>query len=111
MKALYKVYFFFIVIQLWRNKVVKVVNNYKEVKFVIVDEDEYSYLLVEFGLDDFGEEINIVCYGFDGKKYLMEFMEEWEDDEVEEYIIKMKKGSKEMKQGVCMSILSYYMFK
>lgn len=54
-------------------------------------------MLVEFGLDDFGEEINIVCYGFDGKKYLMEFMEEWEDDEVEEYIIKMKKGSKEMK--------------
>lgn len=54
-------------------------------------------MLAEFGLDDSGEEINIACYGPDGKKYPMEPMEEWEDDEVEEYITKMKKGSKEMK--------------
>lgn len=50
-------------------------------------------MLAEFGLDDSGEEINIACYGPDGKKYPMEPMEEWEDDEVEEYITKMKKGS------------------
>lgn len=78
--------------QLWRNKVAKIANNHKEVKFAIADEDEHSHLLAEFGLDDSGEEINIACYGPDGKKYPMEPMEEWEDDEVEEYITKMKKG-------------------
>lgn len=94
MKALWKVYFLFTATQLWRNKVAKIANNHKEVKFAIADEDEHSHLLAEFGLDDSGEEINIACYGPDGKKYPMEPMEEWEDDEVEEYITKMKKGSR-----------------
>ncbi|XP_062572730.1 protein disulfide-isomerase A4-like, partial [Saccostrea cucullata] len=78
--------------QLWRNKVAKIANNHKEVKFAIADEDEHSHLIAEFGLDDSGEEINIACYGPDGKKYPMEPMEEWEDDDVEEFITKMKKG-------------------
>ncbi|XP_022309872.2 protein disulfide-isomerase A4-like [Crassostrea virginica] len=78
--------------QLWRNKAAKIANNHKEVKFAIADEDEHSHLLAEFGLDDSGEEINIACYGPDGKKFPMEPMEEWDSEDIEEFITKMKKG-------------------
>lgn len=63
-------------------------------KFAIADEDEHSHLMSEFGLDESGEEVNIGCYGPDGKKYPMEPMEEWEDEDVEEFVSKMKKGRK-----------------
>ena len=83
---------YFAATQLWRNKAAKIANNHKEVKFAIADEDEHSHLLAEFGLDDSGEEINIACYGPDGKKFPMEPMEEWESEDIEEFITKMKKG-------------------
>ena len=83
---------YFAATQLWRNKAAKIANNHKEVKFAIADEDEHSHLLAEFGLDDSGEEINIACYGPDGKKFPMEPMEEWDSEDIEEFITKMKKG-------------------
>ena len=45
----------------------------------------------DFGLDDSGEELNIGCFK-DGKKYSMEPMEEYEEDDVRDFLKKLRKG-------------------
>ncbi|KAL3831563.1 hypothetical protein ACJMK2_023302 [Sinanodonta woodiana] len=79
--------------QLWRNKIAGIANKYKnDITFAVADEEKFKHLVEEFGLDDSGEELNIGCYGKDGKRYPMEPMEEFESDEVREFLDKLIKG-------------------
>ena len=83
---------FFSATQLWRKKVADIAKDYKDIKFAIADDDEYmASAMKDFGLDDTGEEFNIGCYK-DGKKYGMEPMEEYDGDEIREFLKKLQKG-------------------
>lgn len=78
--------------QFWRHKIADVAKDFKDIKFAIADDQEYSAsTMKDFGLDESGEELNIGCFK-DGKKYSMEPMEEYDDDEVREFLKKLQKG-------------------
>ncbi|WAQ94277.1 PDIA4-like protein [Mya arenaria] len=67
-----------------------VAKDYKDIKFAIASEEEYiNSLMVDFGLADSGEEFNVGCF----KE--MEPMEEYDDDEIREFLDKLKKGKLE----------------
>ncbi|XP_052805252.1 protein disulfide-isomerase A4-like [Mya arenaria] len=81
--------------QLWRNKFAAVAKDYKDIKFAIASEEEYiNSLMVDFGLADSGEEFNVGCFK-EYRKYKMEPMEEYDDDEIREFLDKLKKGKLE----------------
>ena len=77
---------------MWRVKIAKIAKNFDNISFAIADEENYKNTLEEFGLGDSPEEINIGCYGLDGRKYPMEPMEEFDSEEIEEFLNKMQKG-------------------
>ena len=77
---------------MWRKKVAKIAKDHKDITFAVADETEHSYTVNEFGLGDSGEDINIGCYGADSKKYKMEPMDEWEEDDINEFLSKLKAG-------------------
>ena len=84
--------FFISATQLWRKKVADVAKDYKDIKFAIADDEEYmASAMKDFGLDDTGEEFNIGCYK-DGKKYGMPPMEEYDSDEIRDFLKKLQKG-------------------
>ncbi|VDK55701.1 unnamed protein product [Anisakis simplex] len=71
--------------QYWRNKILKVANEYKKEKyrFAIADEEEYAKELTDVGLGDSGLEQNVVAFGVNGKKYPMN-PDQFDDDDLEE---------------------------
>ena len=78
--------------QLWRRKVADIAKDYKDIKFAIADDEEYmASAMKDFGLDDTGEEFNIGCYK-DGKKYGMPPMEEYDSNEIRDFLDRLKKG-------------------
>lgn len=78
--------------QLWRKKVANVAKDYKDIKFAIANEEDYiGTMMKEVGLDDSSEEFNIGCVR-NSKKYRMEPMDEYEEDDVREFLNKLKKG-------------------
>ncbi|CAF1469685.1 unnamed protein product [Adineta ricciae] len=79
--------------QYWRNKILKVANDYKnKYTFAIADEEKMSSLLKEFGLEESGEDINVGCFDKDGLKYRMEDDDEFTSESFEEFINKLIKG-------------------
>ena len=78
--------------QMWRNKVADIATKHKDVTFAIADDDQMGQDFKDFGFDDSGEEINIGCFDKNNRKYPMEAMEEWDSDEIEEYLAKFSKG-------------------
>ncbi|CAF1285814.1 unnamed protein product [Rotaria sordida] len=79
--------------QYWRNKVLKVANNYKNKRtFAIADEEKLSSLLKEFGLEESGEDVNTVCYDLQGLKYRMEDNDEFTSETFEEFVNQLDKG-------------------
>ena len=77
---------------LWRTKMAKIAKDFKNISFAIANEEDYKNVIQEFGLEDSPEEINIGCFGLDGKKYPMEPMEEFDSEEIVEFLTKLKKG-------------------
>lgn len=78
--------------QLWRQKVANIAKDYKDIKFAIANEEDYmTTMMKEVGLEDSPEEFNIGCVR-DGKKYRMEPMDEFDEDEIREFLNKLKKG-------------------
>ena len=79
--------------QYWRNKILKVANNYKhKYTFAIADEEEMSSLLKEFGLEESGEDVNVVCYDANGLKYRMNDDNEFTSESFEEFIDQLDQG-------------------
>ncbi|XP_045168058.2 protein disulfide-isomerase A4-like [Mercenaria mercenaria] len=78
--------------QLWRKKVANIAKDYKDIKFAIANEEDYiNTMMKEVGLEDSPEEFNLGCVK-NGKKYRMEPMDEFDEDEIREFLNKLKKG-------------------
>jgi len=60
--------------------------------FAIADEEENSDLLHEFGFDESSEEVNIGIFGPGDRKYPMEPMEEFDTDDVQQFLKQYMKG-------------------
>ncbi|KAH3795949.1 probable protein disulfide-isomerase A4 [Dreissena polymorpha] len=81
--------------QLWRHKVAAVAKDNRDVKFAIANEEDYmTGLMKEMGLADSGEEFNIGCFK-DFRKYRMEPMDEFDADEINNFLKKLRKGKLE----------------
>ncbi|KAL5007449.1 hypothetical protein ScPMuIL_016255 [Solemya velum] len=80
---------------IWRTKIAAIAKDYKKITFAIADEDNYSKNLEELKLSESGEELNVGCYDENNKKYPMDPMEEYEEDEIREYLDAFSKGKLE----------------
>ena len=60
--------------------------------FAVADDDENSDLFYQFGFDESSEEVNVGILGPDNLKYPMEPMDEFESDEVENFLKSFMKG-------------------
>ncbi|XP_077977959.1 protein disulfide-isomerase A4-like [Glandiceps talaboti] len=78
--------------QIWRNKVVEVAKDFKDITFAISDEDDFSKELDELGLADSGEEINVAVFAQDGRKYKMEPEEDFDGEVLHEFVQKFEDG-------------------
>ena len=78
--------------EFWRQKILKVAKDFKDVTFAIASEEEYEDKLKDLGLDDSGEEINIGCFDDKGRKYKMEPDDEFSEDSLREFIEEFKAG-------------------
>uniref|UniRef100_A0A0B7B682 Protein disulfide-isomerase n=1 Tax=Arion vulgaris TaxID=1028688 RepID=A0A0B7B682_9EUPU len=78
--------------QFWRHKIADIANKFPEITFAVADDEENIKLLQEFGLDESGEEINVGLLSTDGKKYPMEPMDEYDSDDIVDFLKKYKKG-------------------
>ena len=79
--------------QFWRQKILNVAKDFKDVTFAIADEEEYEEQLKEFGLDDSGEEINVGCFDDKKRKYKMEPDDEFSEDSLREFLEEFKAGN------------------
>ena len=61
--------------------------------FAIVDEDDFPAKMRSFGFEDSGEEMNIGIVDDKGKTYPMEETEEFDSDDIREFISKFSKGT------------------
>lgn len=58
----------------------------------MADDEQNAKEMEELGLGDSGEELNVGLYGADNKKYFMQPTEEYESDELVEFLNNYKKG-------------------
>nr|AXL95384.1 protein disulfide isomerase [Conus ermineus] len=77
--------------QLWRHKIAEIAKDYKEIKFAVASDESNDYLLKQFGLEYSGEEMSVGIIA-DGKKYPMEAMEEFDSDQIREFLDEFRKG-------------------
>lgn len=78
--------------QFWRQKVLEVANDHRDVTFAIASEQDFEDQLKELGLDDSGEEINVGCFDDKNRKYRMEPDEEFSEDSLREFVENFKEG-------------------
>ncbi|XP_033097687.1 protein disulfide-isomerase A4-like [Anneissia japonica] len=78
--------------EIWRKKILEVAKDYKDLTFAIADEEEFKDQLKELELDDSGEEISIGIWGDNKKKYRMDPEEDFDEEELKEFIDAWKKG-------------------
>ncbi|KAH9520052.1 Protein disulfide-isomerase A4 [Bulinus truncatus] len=78
--------------QFWRNKIAAIAKKFPDITFAVADDESHASLLEEFGLGESSEELNIGLIGSDIKKYGMKPMEEFDSDDVIEFLNKYKKG-------------------
>lgn len=71
--------------------------------FAIIDEDDFPDKIKGFGFDESGEEMNIGILDKNNKKYAMEEMEEFDSNEIREFINKFNKGT-------CLDFCLYFLF-
>lgn len=76
---------------MWRKKIASIAKDFRNITFAVVDEEKNMQMLKELGLEDSSEEINIGILA-NGKKYPMEPMEEFDPDEVREFLNQFLKG-------------------
>ena len=78
--------------QFWRQKVLEVANDHRDITFAIANEQDFQAQLKDFGLDDSGEEINVGCFDDKNRKYPMEPDEEFSEDSLREFVESFKEG-------------------
>jgi len=79
--------------QIVRNKVLAVANDFKDVTFAIANEDDFTDELKRVGLEDSPEEINVIAYDKEDKRYPMEPSEEFDGDVLSEFVSEFKAGN------------------
>lgn len=79
--------------QFWRQKVLEVANDHRDITFAIASESDFEKELKDFGLDDSGEEINVGCFDDKNRKYRMEPDEEFDEDSLREFVENFKNGT------------------
>ena len=62
------------------------VKKGENVIFAVADEDQNKELVKKFNLHDSGEEVNIGCIGADKLFYPMEEFDEWDHDEISDFV-------------------------
>ncbi|GAB1599379.1 protein disulfide-isomerase A4-like [Argonauta hians] len=77
--------------QLWRNKIAKIAQDYKDITFAIANEEEHSALMKDFGFEDSGEDMNIGILT-KGKRYNMEAMDEFDSSHIKSFLDDFTKG-------------------
>ena len=79
---------------MWRNKIADIAKDkkYKELTFAIADDEKMAEEFKGFGFDESGEEMNIGIYDEKSRKFPMEPMEEFDSDDVREFLDKFLKG-------------------
>ena len=70
----------------------EIAKDERDFTFAIADEDEMNEMFKEFRFDDSGEEINIGILGPKDTKYPMAPMEDFDADQLRDFIISYKKG-------------------
>lgn len=70
----------------------EVARDFPEYTFAIADEEDYSTELIDLGLGDSGEDVNVAILDVSGKKYAME-PDEFDSDTLREFVITFKKGT------------------
>lgn len=78
--------------QFWRQKVLEVANDHRDITFAIANEQDFEDQLKDLGLDDSGEEINVGCFDDENGKYRMEPDEEFNEDSLREFVENFKEG-------------------
>ena len=78
--------------QLWRGKIAKIAKDFRDVTFVIADEMSMQSKMAEFELSESSEDMNVGCYDADGGRYPMAPIEEFDADDIREFITKFKTG-------------------
>jgi len=78
--------------QIWRKKVLNVANEMKDVTFAIANEDDFTEELKRVKLDDSPEEINVIIYDDDDRRYPMQPDEEFDEEVLTEFVEKYLAG-------------------
>jgi protein disulfide-isomerase A4 len=84
--------FSFLATQFWRNKVLEVAKDHRDITFAIANEEDFQDKLKDLGLDDSGEEISVGCFEEKGRRYRMEPDEEFSEDSFREFVEEFKAG-------------------
>lgn len=77
--------------QFWRNKILEVAKDYRDVTFAIADENTFENELKQLGLDDSGGDVAVGIWGEKNTKYKME-EDELDDDTLREFVDAFKAG-------------------
>lgn len=86
--------YIFVDTQFWRHKILEVASDpeYKDYTFAIADEDEFGKFLVDLGLDDSGNEINVGLYDTKKRRYAMDTDDEFSVEGLREFLQDFKDG-------------------
>lgn len=79
--------------QFWRQKVLEVAKDHRDVTFAIANEQNFPEELKALALDDSGEEINVGCFDESEKRYRMDPEEEFSEDSLREFVENFKEGN------------------
>ncbi|XP_071811453.1 protein disulfide-isomerase A4-like isoform X3 [Apostichopus japonicus] len=81
--------------QFWRHRILEVASDpeYKDYTFAIADEDEFGKFLVDLGLDDSGNEINVGLYDTKKRRYAMDTDDEFSVEGLREFLQDFKDGN------------------
>jgi protein disulfide-isomerase A4 len=78
--------------QIWRKKVLNVANDMKDVTFAISNEEDFTEELKRVKLDDSPEEVNVIIYDDDDRRYPMEPDDEFDEEVLTEFVEKYLAG-------------------
>ena len=71
---------------------IEFVKRSENVIFAVADEDQNKALLEKFNLHESAEELNFGCIGADKLFYPMEEFDEWDHDEISDFVKSVSKG-------------------
>lgn len=81
--------------------------------FALSDEDEFKKEMEEVGLGESGAEVNVVCFGKDGKKYpWIQEDDEFSEEGFRDFIKKLNTGKRvKFLHYICLRINNLYQFQ